>query len=123
MGDADSRQRILRDYKLTISDLIADYHYDHLNKIANDNGLIFYCEAAGPNYDQADLLKTCSRVDMAMAEFWVPSAHRPAMDSRFLLRNAANANHIYGNNVTMCESFTSLGPEWEETPFDNEICR
>ena len=117
MGDADTRARVLRDYKLTISDLIAENHYSHLKKIANDNGLIFYSEAAGPNYDQADLLKTSSRVDMAMAEFWVPSAHRPTMDSRFLLRNAANANHIYGNNITMCESFTSLGPEWEETPF------
>lgn len=117
MGDADTRKRILRDYALTISDLIVDYHYAALNKIANDNNLTLYCEAAGPNYDQADLLKTCSRVDMAMAEFWVPSAHRPSMDSRFLLRNAANANHIYGNDITMCESFTSLGPEWEETPF------
>ena len=117
MGDADTRTRVLRDYALTISDLIAENHYAHLNKIANDNGLIFYCEAAGPNYAQADLLKTVSRVDMGMAEFWVPSAHRPDMNSRFLLRNAASANHIYGNNITMCESFTSLGPEWEETPF------
>jgi hypothetical protein len=117
MSDSGTRQRILRDYALTISDLIAENHYAHLNKIANDNGLVFYSEAAGPNYDQADLLKTSSRVAMAMAEFWVPSAHRPTMDSRFLLRNAANANHIYGNNITMCESFTSLGPEWEDTPF------
>ena len=118
MGDADTRTRILRDYALTISDLIVDYHYAELKKLANDNGLVCYSEAAGPNYDQADLLKTSSRVDMAMAEFWVPSAHRPSMDSRFLLRNAANANHIYGNNITMCESFTSLGPEWQESPFD-----
>ncbi|HEX3625644.1 MAG TPA: glycosyl hydrolase [Verrucomicrobiae bacterium] len=117
MSDEDTRKRVLRDYQLTISDLIVDNHYAHLNKIANDNGLIFYSEAAGPNYDQADLLKTSSRVGMPMAEFWVPSAHRPDMNSRFLLRNAASANHIYGHNVTMCESFTDLGPEWEETPF------
>ena len=123
MGDADTRQRVLRDYRLTISDLIADNHYARLNKIANDNGLVFYSEAAGPNYDQADLLKTSSRVG-AMAEFWMPSEHRPTMNSRFLVRNAADANHIYGNTVTMCESFTSLGPEWEETPFNDEAgCR
>lgn len=117
MCDAGTRARVLRDYALTISDLIADNHYGHLRKLANDNGLTFYSEAAGPNYDWADLLKTSSRVDMAMAEFWMPSAHRPTMDSRFLLRNAASANHIYGKRITMCESFTSLGPEWEETPF------
>ena len=117
MSDEETRQRVLRDYKLTISDLIVDNHYAHLKKLANDNGLICYSEAAGPNYDQADVLKTSSRVDVGMAEFWMPSTHRPSMDSRFLLRNAASANHIYGNNITMCEAFTSLGPEWEETPF------
>lgn len=117
MGDADLRRRVLRDYALTISDLIADNHYGYLKKLANENGLLCYSEAAGPNFDQADLLKTSSRVDRAMAEFWMPSAHRPSMDSRFLLRNAADANHIYGHNITMCESFTSLGPEWQQTPF------
>jgi hypothetical protein len=117
LGDADMRTRVLRDYALTISDLIVDNHYDHLNRLAEENGLVFHCEAAGPNYDWADLLKTSSRVSDAMAEFWMPSEHRPTMNSRFLLRNAANANHIYGKKITMCEAFTSLGPEWEETPF------
>ena len=117
MSDEDTRTRVLRDYALTISDLIVDNHYARLNELAKDKGLTCYSEAAGPNYDQADLLKTSSKVAMAMAEFWMPSAHRPNMNSRFLLRNAASANHIYGNNITMCESFTSLGPEWEETPF------
>lgn len=116
MSDADTRARIKRDYALTISDLIADNHYGHLNQLAKENGLVFHSEAAGPNYDWADLLKTSGRVADAMAEFWMPSAHRPTMDSRFLLRNAANANHIYGRSITMCESFTSLGPEWEESP-------
>jgi hypothetical protein len=117
MGDADTRTRIQRDYNLTISDLIVDNHYQYLNQLAQDNGLVCHSEAAGPNYAQADLLKTSSRVADAMAEFWMPSEHRPSMDSRFLLRNAANANHVYGKKITMCESFTSLGPEWEETPF------
>jgi hypothetical protein len=64
MGDATNRARVLRDYALTISDLIADNHYAHFKKLANDNGLTCYSEAAGPNYDQADVLKTCSRVDI-----------------------------------------------------------
>ncbi|MGH7952228.1 MAG: glycosyl hydrolase, partial [Limisphaerales bacterium] len=117
MSDAATRARVLRDYNLTISDLIADNHYVYLTKLAHENGLICYAEAAGPNYNQADLLKTSSEVDEAMGEFWMPSAHRPTWDGRFLLRNAANANHIYGKDITMCESFTSLGPEWQQTPF------
>ena len=118
IGDAVMRQQVDRDYKLTISDLMADYHYGHLEKLCKDNGLIFLSEAAGPNLHQADLLKTTSEVDVMMAEFWMPSFHRPLPQSKFLARNAACASHIYGASVNMDETFTSLGPEWEESPFD-----
>ena len=53
-----------------------------------------------------------------MAEFWMPSPHRPTPALRFLLRNAASANHIYGRPLTGCESFTSMGNFWEESLFD-----
>lgn len=117
MGDATTRQQIERDYKLTISDLMADYHYGHLEGLCKENGLIFFSEAAGPNLHQADLLKTTSEVDVMMAEFWMPCFHRPRPKSRFLTRNAACASHIYGRPVDMDEAFTSLGPEWEASPF------
>ena len=48
----------------------------------------------------------------------MPSQHRPTPERRFLLRNAANANHLYGKRVTACESFTSVGQYWEESLFD-----
>lgn len=118
MSNSETQTRVGRDYALTISDLIAENHYGCLKKLANDNGLICYAEAAGPNCDQVDTLKTSSKVGEAMAEFWMPSAHRATMDKRFLLRNVASANHIYGRPITMCEAFTSLGPEWEVAPFD-----
>ncbi len=117
MGSAATRKRVLRDYRLTISDLIAANHYRYLRKLAKANGLAFYSEAAGPNYGQADLLKTSGELDHAMAEFWMPCIHRPSFRSRILMRDAANADHIYGHRITMCESFTSLGPEWQESPF------
>lgn len=111
------RQQVERDYKLTISDMMADYHYGRLEKLCKENGLSFFAEAAGPNLHQADLLKNSSEVDIPMAEFWMPSYHRPTPKSQYLARNAACASHIYGMPVTMDEAFTSLGPEWEDTPF------
>jgi hypothetical protein len=107
-----------RDYYRTIADLIAVNHYAHLRKLANDNGLICYSEAAGPNSTQLDYLLNCKGVDLAMGEFWMPSAHRPTPARRFLLRNAASANHVNGKRITACESLTSLGPHWEESLFD-----
>ncbi len=102
----------------TIADLIARNHYAHLHEITNRAGLVFFSEPAGPNTEELDYLLNCKQVDFAMGEFWVPSQHRPTPERRFLLRNAANANHLYGKRVTACESFTSVGQYWEESLFD-----
>ena len=116
--DTATGERVKRDYQLTISDLIADYHYAYKGKLIDQAGLTFYCEAAGPNLKESDLLKNSSKVDVAMAEFWMPSAHRATFEKRFLIRDAATANHVYGKPLTPCEAFTSVGPHWEESPFD-----
>ncbi len=118
MADAATRERIRRDHQLTTSDLMAECHYGHLEKLCKENGLIFFSEAAGPNLHTADLLQNLSKVDLPMAEFWVPSFHRPAPKNRFWARNGACASHIYGMPVNMDEAFTSIGPEWEESLFD-----
>ena len=117
IGDQQISNQINQDHRLTIDDLIADNHYAHRRKLAHKDGLLFYSEAAGPNMKEGDGLKNLSRVDVAMGEFWMPSAHRPSFERRFLLREAASANHIYGKKFTMCEAFTSVGPHWEESPF------
>ena len=117
IGDQELSKRIVQDHMLTINDLFADNHYAYRRKLANADGCPFYSEAAGPNMKQSDLLKNSSQVDVAMGEFWMPSAHRPSYERRFLLRDAANANHIYGKKITLCEGFTSVGPHWEESPF------
>lgn len=118
LGDTTLRDRIQRDYKLTISDLMAENHYGRLETLCRENNLLFFSEAAGPNLHTADLLQNISKVDLPMAEFWMPSYHRPTPKSRFWARVAASASHIYGMPVNMDEAFTSLGPEWEEGPFD-----
>jgi hypothetical protein len=118
IGDSVQSEGIRRDYYRTIADLIAKNHYGRLKELANKNGLISYSEASGPNSAQLDGMKNSSGVDVAMGEFWIPSVHRPTPERRFLLRNTANANHIYGKLLTPCEAFTSVGPHWEETFFD-----
>jgi hypothetical protein len=118
IGEPGAADGVKRDYYRTIADLIATNHYAHLRALAHRNGLTCFSEPAGPNSAQLDTMLNCKEIDMPMAEFWMPSAHRPTPASRFLLRNAASANHIYGHNVTACESFTSLGPFWEESLFD-----
>lgn len=118
MLDPVVRERVQRDYELTVADLIAEQHYGHLERLCRKNDLLFHSEAAGPHLFQADLLKTTSSVDLPMAEFWMPCYHRPTPDVEYLARNAASASHVYGMPINMDEAFTSMGPEWEEGPFD-----
>nr|WP_319509540.1 glycosyl hydrolase [uncultured Draconibacterium sp.] len=117
INSTEASERFLNDFKLTISDLISEHHYEHQRDVAHEHGLHSYAEAAGPHQFQADLLKCVSRCDVAMGEFWMPSPHREKPSGRFLVREAATAAHIYGINRVFAESFTSVGPNWEESPF------
>ncbi|MCX7007861.1 MAG: glycosyl hydrolase [Kiritimatiellaeota bacterium] len=118
IGGVEATEKARRDYYRTIADLIAQNHYAHLRELANRNGLFLYAEAAGPNSGQLDDMQNSGNVDVAMGEFWIPSVHRPTPPRRFMLRDAASANHIYGKRITPCEAFTSIGPVWEESFFD-----
>ena len=118
MGRPGEAEAVRRDFRRTIADLVAKNHYSHLQELAHRNGLVLYSEPSGPNTAQLDLMLNCKDVDFAMGEFWYPSPHRSTPAQRFLLRNAASANHIYGKPLTACESLTSIGPCWEETFFD-----
>ena len=122
MVDAATTQRIKQDFKQTISDLIVTNYYARMHSICQQNNLTLYDETDGPNIQWADFSMTGANVDHAMAEFWMPSVHRPNPAKRFLAREAATSNHLYGNKLTMCEAFTSLGPMWEETPFAMKAC-
>ncbi|MDR3227957.1 MAG: TIM barrel protein [Puniceicoccales bacterium] len=118
VNSAAETEKIRRDFYRTIADLIADNHYGHYAKLAAKNGLLFFSEAAGPHPPQIDPFLNSSKVNVAMGEYWVPSPHRPTPPRRFMLRNAATANHIYGKLLTPCEAFTSGGPHWEDTFFE-----
>ncbi len=110
-------EHFLNDFKLTISDLISENHYGRQQEVAHEHKLESYAEAAGPHQYQADLKKCVSKCDVAMGEFWMPSPHREKPSGRFLVREAATAAHTYGIKKVFAESFTSVGPNWEVSPF------
>ena len=122
MVDAATTARIKQDFKQTISDLIVANYYAHMHSICRQNNLALYDETDGPNIQWVDFSMAGANVDHTMAEFWMPSVHRPTPAKRFLSREAATSNHLYGKTLTMCEAFTSLGPMWEETPFSMKAC-
>ena len=123
IGDKRKSACFQRDYGLTISDLYADNHYARHTTLARAEGLKFYSEAAGPNQKQTDMLKSLSRCDVSMGEFWMPGTHRGVSDdTRFLLRDAAAAAHGYGTGDVFCEAFTGGNDPWRESPFRMKPC-
>ena len=113
----DVSQRFMNDYKQTVSDLIAE-HYRYQQEVAHKDGLLTMCEASGPHQNQSDALLCQKYSDVPMGEFWARSkTHRISLKQRFLTKEAVSAGHIYGKNVISAESFTSVGPQWEEDPY------
>jgi len=86
-------------------------------------------ESAGPHAGPMDGIKNYGFNDIVMSEFWSPSPHRPKPHNRFYLKQASSAAHIYGKKIVGAESFTTIGPHWndelwhdQKSAFDHEIC-
>ena len=116
------RARFLRDFNETVSELIAENHYAYQKEVANRHGLISIAEAAGPHQRQGDVRRMQGRCDVAMGEFWMPSGHRPLPPQRFMVRDAANAAHVYGMGEVLAEAFTTINTYWIESPATMKPC-
>ncbi len=113
--------RFLYDWRKTIADMMADNHYGVMAKLAAERGLMIHCEAGGPHSMAFDALKNWGRCDWPMGEFW-------AGQSRYVMKGAASAAHIYGKPIVCGESFTSW-IHWDDhlwrmqkPAFDHEAC-
>ncbi len=116
------RARFLRDFNETVSELIAENHYAYQKEVANRHGLLSIAEAAGPHQRQGDVRRMQGRCDVAMGEFWMPSGHRPLPPQRFMVRDAANAAHVYGMDEVLAEAFTTINTYWIESPATMKPC-
>ncbi|MEI8288527.1 MAG: glycosyl hydrolase [Verrucomicrobiota bacterium] len=118
VGSAEISDRFLYDYRKTIADCMADNNYGHLAKLARAQGMEIACEAAGPSWSGTicmDALKNLGRCDRPQGEFW-RSAHFVVSNQNQVSKQTASAAHIYGRRLASAEAFTSIGPQWEESP-------
>lgn len=125
----DISNRFLADFRKTISDCIAENHYQTFADFAHRYNMGIQPESGGPHAGPFDAMKNLGRNDIAMAEFWSPSPHRSADKDRFFVKQAASVAHIYGKRLVGAESFTTIGPHWNDVlwsqtkpSFDHEVC-
>lgn len=129
VGSVDDSNSFLADFRKTIAEMILNNHYSRFAERAHEHGMYILPESAGPHAGPFDGIQNYGRSDIVMSEFWARSPHRPTPGSRFFVKQAASAAHIYGKKIVGAESFTTIGPHWndelwenQKPSFDHEIC-
>jgi hypothetical protein len=129
VDDMDASHAFLADFRKTLAHLVANNHYALFASYAHKYGMGIQPESAGPHAGPLDGIKNYGFSDIVMSEFWSPSPHRPTPGHRFFVKQAASAAHIYGKKIVGAESFTTIGPHWndelwrdQKSSFDHEIC-
>lgn len=119
----DSRpasNRFLNDFRRTLGDLAVDHHYRPFLKWAHQHGLGIHPESGGPHAVPIDAQRCLGQDDVPMSEFWAWSwTHRIGDSNRFFVKQPASAAHTYGKPLVAAEGFTTIGPHWQETLWDN----
>ena len=119
----NSRQesdRFLNDFRRTIGDLTIQNHYRLFREGAHRHGMEIHPESGGPHSVPIDAQRCLGFNDAPMSEFWATSwRHRVGDDNRFFVKQPASAAHTYGRKLVLAEGFTTIGPHWQETLWDN----
>jgi hypothetical protein len=112
--------RFLHDFRKTLGDLAIDNHYRPFRDGAHRHGLLIHPESGGPHAVPIDAQRCLGFNDMPMSEFWAWSwRHRVGDQNRFFVKQPASAAHTYGRKLVAAEGFTTVGPHWQETLWDN----
>lgn len=129
VDDIPTCNSFLADFRKAIADAVAQNHYRRFSEYAHRHGMGIQPESAGPHAGPLNGIDNYSFSDIMMSEFWAPSPHRPRTADRFFIKQASSAAHIYGRKIVGAESFTTIGPHWndeiwsnQKPSFDHEIC-
>ncbi|MCW8925039.1 MAG: glycosyl hydrolase, partial [Xanthomonadales bacterium] len=116
----EESNRFLDDFRKTLGDLAVDQHFRPFREWAHAHGLEIHPESGGPHGVPIDAQRTLGQNDVPMSEFWARSwRHRIEDQERFFVKQPASAAHTYGHRLVAAEGFTTIGPHWQETLWDN----
>ena len=115
----ETSNRFLYDFRRTLGDLAVDNHYHPFHDWAMRHGVGIHPEAGGPHFTPIDAQQCFGATDAPMSEFWAASPHRRTEQTRFFMKQPASAAHTYGRRIIAAEGFTTVGPHWQETLWDN----
>lgn len=123
VGSAEASEKFLWDFRKTISELIAEYHYDLLTDLLNERGMKRYSEShEGGRAMIADGMEVKRTAAIPMSAIWTPnsligsSATQIDIRHQADIRESASVSHIYGQNLVAAEALTAIGNTWGYAP-------
>jgi len=108
----ENAERVLRDIRLTINDLVNDVFFATLHRLARERGVQLSSESVAPTM-VSDGIAHYRHTDIPMGEFWLRS---PTHDKPNDMLDAISGAHLYGKNLVQAEGFTEVRGTWDETP-------
>ncbi|NDW12249.1 DNA-binding protein [Bacteroides sp. 214] len=112
MESIEASERILRDVRTTMGELVTDVFYTELAAFAKD----YDCETSIENVAPtmiADGMQHYQLADRPMGEFWLRS---PTHDKTNDMLDAISGARIYGKNIVQAEALTQIRGNWDEHP-------
>lgn len=118
--DRRASNRFLHDFRKTLGDLAVDHHFIPFRDWAAKHKLLIHPESGGPHAVPIDAQRCLGINSAPMSEFWAWSwRHRIGDQNRFFVKQPASAAHTMGHKLVLAEGFTTIGPHWQETLWDN----
>ena len=117
IGSPAETERLLLDWRRTVSGLVTRNYYGRMAELAHDAGLSVAYETAFGDVVPGDLLEFWKYCDTPMCEFWQPytpltgGVGHPGYKP---VRPCVSAAHLYGKRRVACESFTNTRLSWNE---------
>lgn len=110
---AEASEQFLFDFRKTLSELVAEYHYDQLTKILAQYGMKRYSESHESGRALiADGMDVKRKAFVPMSAMWTKNPFINGGDQTGYeadIRESASVAHIYGQNLVAAESLTALG--------------
>jgi len=112
MESSAKSDKVLRDIRTTIAELIDGVFFDEVVRLGRGYGCRFSCECVAPTM-VSDGMMHYRHADYPMGEFWLNS---PTHDKPNDMLDAVSGAHIYSKNIIQAEGFTEVRGTWDEHP-------
>lgn len=115
--DPETTARFLRDWRVTLNDLLVKNFFGEMSSIAQRNGLKLSFETASGDIFPGDILEYYKYADIPMCEFWHPRQDSFVGSIEFKsVKPTVSASRVYGKGRVAAEAFTSFDLSWNEHP-------